>query len=33
MREYVEKQLLSRVDCEPNDASEITTLNSFRKCR
>ena len=33
MREYVEKQLHTRVDCEPNDASEITTQNSFRKCR
>ena len=22
MREYVEKQLHTRVDCEPNDASE-----------
>lgn len=32
MREYVEKQLHTRVDCEPNDASEITTQNSFRKC-
>lgn len=28
MREYVEKQLHTRVDCEPNDASEITTQNS-----
>lgn len=33
MREYVEKQLHTRVNCEPNDASEITTQNSFRKCR
>lgn len=33
MREYVEKQLHTRVDYEPNDASEITTQNSFRKCR
>lgn len=30
MREYVEKQLHTRVDCEPNDASEITTQNSCR---
>ena len=33
MREYVEKQLHTRVDCQPNDASEITTQNSFRPCR